>query len=94
MFLPLIYIIEAQQGNHKLKKCKIMYIYCLIHICSWFVTNNDRMHGKCRILRFKIIVFLVMGLCNLVSTEVLVRMYCLHLRACNDKTQTAPPQYS
>jgi hypothetical protein len=38
-----------------------MYIYCPIHVCIWFVINSDKVYRKCRILRFKIIVFWVMG---------------------------------
>jgi hypothetical protein len=37
------------------------------NICIWFVCNkygSDIMHGKFRILKLKITVFQVMGLCN------------------------------
>jgi len=34
-------------------------------MCSWFVIKSEAMHGKCKILRFTIIIFRVMRPCNL-----------------------------
>jgi len=44
-----------------------MCIYCLIHVYIWFVINSDTVHGECRVLRFKIIVFRFRGPCNLIG---------------------------
>jgi len=41
--------------------------HLLPNTSSWVVINSDTMHGKCRILRFKITVLQVMEPCNLIG---------------------------
>jgi hypothetical protein len=40
------------------------HFLCLVCICCWFGTNGDTWHGKSRTLRFKCLVFKVIGQCN------------------------------
>jgi hypothetical protein len=55
-------------------------MYCFVKKIS------DTVHGKFRVLRFKIIVFRVLGPCNLIGgTEFSFLTYCLFLpMACED----------
>jgi len=34
---------------------------------DWFNEESSELHGKCRMLAFKITIFQVMGLCNLIA---------------------------
>jgi hypothetical protein len=65
----------------------IIHIYCQIHVFSQFVINSDTMQGKCRTLRLKIILFQIMGPCNLTGGyQGFGQTYCLHLPvACEDR---------
>jgi hypothetical protein len=45
----------------------MLLVYLLPNVCFQLVCNRDTMHGKCRLLRFKIIIIQVMGPCNLIG---------------------------
>lgn len=67
----------------------IIHIYCQIYVFSQFVINIDTMQGKCSILRLKIILFQIMGPCNLTGGyQGFGQTYCLHLpMACEDRSR-------
>jgi len=70
-----------------------MYIYCLIHVHSWFVTNSDTMYGKCRILRLKISV---PGYRTVQSDWWVLLFHSGHTASDGlwRQTQNAPPKHS
>jgi len=58
-----------------------------MYVFNQFVISSDTMQGKCRTLRIKVILFQIMGPCNLIGAyQGLGQTYCLHLTmACGDR---------